>query len=237
MTDENDVYVNSSSSSAISTGGSASISAPNFFIVGNHSGSLTGTVHTGQTALTDPLSFLPYPDSSQLTVQSTSTYATSGTATLKPGVYNGGISLSSGANVSMDPGLYYLVGGGFTVGSHASVVGSEVTIFIADSATSTINISGGASAQLSPPSDGVLKGLTVFFHRDNASTVNITGGGNLKIYGSIYVPSANVTLGGNGVMIAGSQIVAQAVTLQGNSVTQITTAGGLYALPPGCFAP
>jgi hypothetical protein len=136
----------------------------------------------------------------------------------------------------LNPGLYYIQNGGFTVSAKGSVVGSEVTIFMADAnSTSTVSITGGGSAQLSPPEDGMLKGITLFFNRSNTAGVTISGGGNLQIYGSLYMAGTTVTLGGNGMMIAGSQIVTQNLSVSGKGYSQVTTAGGLYALPPGCF--
>ena len=54
----------------------------------------------------------------------------SGTATICPGLYYGGISVGAGGVVTMLAGTYYIGGGGFTVAATASVDGSAgVTIF------------------------------------------------------------------------------------------------------------
>jgi hypothetical protein len=233
---ENEIYVNSTSTTSVSASSNSRLSASAFFLVGDFAGTLYGTVTRGVAALSDPLAFLPDPSSSGLTTRSASLLNVSGTTTLQPGVYNGGIAMS-GAKVTMAPGLYYIVNGGLSVGSQSVLTGTEVTLYFADAATSTLSIQGGSSAQLTPPTDGYTKGITIFFNRNNASTIGITGGGNLQVYGSIYTKSATVNLGGNGNMVAGSQIVASKVSVGGNGTSTITTAGGVYALPSGCFAP
>src|SRR5690606_12237447 len=133
-----------------------------------------------------PLVFLPAPDMSELVVRSHSLLQVSSSTTLQPGIYNGGIAASSGAQITLAPGLYYLVNGGLSVGSHSNIAGAEVSFYLADASASTITIQGGGSAQLTPPADGFSKGMTIFMNRDNDSLVTITGGGNLQIYGSIY---------------------------------------------------
>jgi hypothetical protein len=49
---------------------------------------------------------------------------TAGSATLCPGLYEGGILIGGSANVTMLGGVYYMSGGGFTVNGNASVDGS-----------------------------------------------------------------------------------------------------------------
>lgn len=235
---ENEIWVDSNNATCVTAGGNTNMIAPDYFLVGGYSGSLTGTVHPNQAPLSDPLQFLPYPNSAELTLRSSSLLSISTTTTLQPGIYDGGIAISSGALVTLAPGLFYIRNGGLMVGSHGNLAGTEITLFFADgNATSTLSIQGGASAQLTPPTDGYTQGITLFFHRSNTSNLVITGGGNLQIFGSIYAKSANVTLGGNGNMVAGSQIVASKVSVGGNGSSKVTTAGGIYALPTGCFAP
>ena len=55
------------------------------------------------------------------TVWSTRTPNVNSSVTLLPGLYIGGIKISGNANVILEPGLYYLQGGGFNVSGQATV--------------------------------------------------------------------------------------------------------------------
>lgn len=54
-----------------------------------------------------------------------------GATTLTPGTYCGGLTISSGADVTLAPGIYVIVGGTFLI-QGATVSGSDVTIALAD---------------------------------------------------------------------------------------------------------
>jgi hypothetical protein len=53
-----------------------------------------------------------------------------GTRTIRPGIYWGGIAISDGANITMQPGVYIMAGGGFSAkGSRCVVTGTDVVIY------------------------------------------------------------------------------------------------------------
>jgi hypothetical protein len=61
-------------------------------------------------------------------------YHTTNTETLNPGVYCGGMQLNVGpgnsgsANVTLNPGIYYLDGGSLTVNAGTTLTGTGVTL-------------------------------------------------------------------------------------------------------------
>ncbi|HET7677682.1 MAG TPA: pilus assembly protein TadG-related protein [Candidatus Limnocylindrales bacterium] len=77
---------------------------------------------TGQTPLPDPLAFLPPLPVSSLPVQSPVKFLmVGGSQVLNPGRYIGGIELRSSAKVFLNPGIYVMEGGGFSVGAQSEV--------------------------------------------------------------------------------------------------------------------
>jgi hypothetical protein len=216
------ILINSSSSSAATLAGNASVSAPQMEIVGNYttSGNVnlgTTTVTTGVKATPDPLSSLAVPVASTMTVQSNSQINYSGGSyTLQPGVYNGGISLSSSASVTLEPGIYYLNGGGLNVSGQASLTGNGVMIYNKPSSNSdSISIAGQGTISLSPPTSGTYAGVTIFQARSSTVGLSLTGGSNMTITGTFYAPSARLTLAGNGTLV-GSQFITYDLTTTGN---------------------
>jgi hypothetical protein len=98
------VIVDSNSPSATVVTGGGSLTAPEFDITGvpgtstSGGGAIHGTILDGQVPTPDPLAYLPEPDQSTMTVQSTKTVKlqNQGSLSLQPGVYQGGISVTGG---------------------------------------------------------------------------------------------------------------------------------------------
>ncbi len=231
------IYINSNSSSAATLAGNASISAPQLSIVGNYTTS--GNVNLGSTAVTtgvkpmsDPLASLATPVSSTMTVESNSKVSYSGGSyTLQPGVYNGGISLSSSAAVTLQPGIYYLNGGGLTVSGSAGLTGNGVMIYNNPlSSSDAINLSGQGTITLSPATSGPYSGVTFFQARSSSVGLSLTGGSNMSLSGTLYAPGARLTLAGNGT-IAGSQFILNALTTTGNGTVTVPWSSTKVARP------
>src|SRR4029079_13509666 len=104
------------STTALSVGGSASISALSVGVVGGISGSASITamqgIKTGIGPVTDPYANDSFPSFSGCTQDN---YKGKTVETINPGVYCGGISVNAGAVITLNPGIYYLDGGDFTV--------------------------------------------------------------------------------------------------------------------------
>ena len=193
----------------------------------------------------DPLRLLPPPSSAQLPTQSTSTLnITSGSVSLSPGVYVGGINVSNGASVTLTPnangtpGIYFLEGGGLNVSDTSSLTmaaGTTAGVMIYNnwqSSSDAINLEGSGSLVLTPPSSGVYQGLTIFQQRGTltnpAPTLTISGYGNVNITGTIYVAYGNVTLEGkrkNKNNNAGGQIIADTVSASGDGTFDVNPNG------------
>lgn len=216
------VYVNSSSSSALTASGNAKVSATATFITGGESlsgnASVAGAVVTGANALKDPLSWLPAPSTSTLSIASSSAVSLSGNAksTLNPGVYQNGISLSGNAQVTLNPGVYYITEGGLTLSGNASLKGLGVLIYNA-STKAGINLSGNGAVQLTPSSTGTYAGITIYQNRSSSAAVSLSGNGTMDIRGTLYMAQAPLTLSGNTQLpTLGSLDVADTISVSGN---------------------
>src|SRR5262249_58935411 len=117
------IQVNSTDSAAVIANGNGAMSAPKFLVGGfpgvttPGGGSFTGPLTSNAPPIPDPLASLPVPDPSTMTVQRNKKLTNSGNKTpnLQPGVYVGGIS-ATGGTVKLAAGIYYMQGGGFSIG-------------------------------------------------------------------------------------------------------------------------
>jgi Flp pilus assembly protein TadG len=230
------IIVDSNNSEAANASGSAKVTAPEIDITGNYnasgSASFNGTVKTGQTATADPLAALPVPDKTTYTTQSSSKLSySSGSHTLSPGRYIGGITISSPASVTLSPGEYYIDGGGITVSGGATLSGSNVMIYNAPTSSSEgLVVSGGSVLTLTPPTSGTYQGLTFFQDRSSSAKADISGGSGMSVKGTIYIAGALLNVSGSsGVMNFGSQYVVKDLTVSGSATIQTTWAAATVA--------
>lgn len=222
------ILVNSSSSQAVTLSGNALVTVPEMDIVGNYTisggnASINGSVSSGTTASPDPMATLPVPNSSTLTVQSTSKLSYSGGSyTLSPGVYDGGLALSSSAKVTLQPGVYYLNGGGLNISGQASLIGSGVMIYNNPLSNSdAISISGTGTISLSPPTSGTYAGLTIFQNRSSTVPLSVSGGSNMSISGTFYSAAARLNISGGGSTTIGSQYITADLTTTGTGTINV----------------
>jgi Flp pilus assembly protein TadG len=225
------VIVNSTNATAAIAGGGGSLSAQKFIIAGGYAtsgnGSFQGPIYINHMGMADPLSDLPVPDPSTMTVQAThSTQYTSGNVYLQPGVYKGGISASGTASLTLAPGIYYMDGGGFSFSGQGSLTGNGVMIYNApgNGNSGGISVSGQGSINISAPTSGVYKGVTFFQDRTSSVTGNVQGtGGTTNITGTFYFAGALLNVSGNGgVTNLGSQYISYDLNLGGTGGINIS---------------
>jgi len=162
------------------------------------------------------------------------------TITLQPGLYCNGLSIGTGAIVTLQPGTYYINQGDFTVGTSSAVVtckcegidplapaGSGVTIVLTSStgtAAGDVKITGGTVTLRAPsvpiataqyPYPGML------FYKDRRTTtssnIKLTGGPTMSLTGAMYFLHSNVEYLGNTASSACTLIVADTVKISGTS--------------------
>ena len=197
------IYVNSSASNALNVSGGATVKASVVNVVGgtqiNGGSTVTPTATTGAPVAGDPLANLPAPTFSGC--DNTSFTVSSATATLNPGVYCGGITITGSSNVTFNPGTYILNGGGFTSSSSNTTLNGTGVFFYNTSAGYSykpVTLSGGTSVTLTAPSSGTYQGILFFQDRTISSSAQntISGGSTDDLSGSIYMPTGQLVFSG-----------------------------------------
>ncbi len=151
--------------------------------------------------------------------------------TLDPGRYCGGLSISSGAAVTFNPGVYIIDAGDFLVNGNSSMKGVGVTfILTADDPADIGNIkfNGGTVANLTAPSDPDDYYVGVLFYQDRLAAASLDGskltdnsfqgGAEMDLKGAIYFPKQRITYTGGAESGSGCiQLIAGGVSFSGNA--------------------
>jgi len=224
------IVVNSSAASALNAGAGA-VFATSVAITGTYSGSCSTSDPSGcRTAvppLPDPLAQLADPQFSGCDFgEPTPVKVSGGVVSLNPGVYCNGISITSGASVTFQPGVYILNGGGLSVNGNSTIQGSGVTFYNTARGKyvyAAVNLTGGTLGFLYAPTSGPTEGILFFQDRtitpkSSQSTNVIAGSSNLNFNGTFYFPTTNLTFSGGGQVAANYTImVAKTVVVGGNT--------------------
>jgi Flp pilus assembly protein TadG len=218
------IIVNSTSPTAATAVGGGTLTAPEFDIAGvpgiGGSGVWNGTVLSGQPQIPDPLAYLPEPDPSTMTVQSThpTHVAGSQTLTVYPGVYKGGITVTGQGTLNMMPGIYYMDGGGFSFTGLGALNAVGVMIVNAPKSNSdNININGNGTINFSPPTSGIYAGISLWQVRSATNTIYVSGNGTSTMSGTFYTANGTLNVSGNGANdVVGSQYISYNLTVGGN---------------------
>lgn len=143
---------------------------------------------------------------------------------VSPGVYSG---MDIQGEVAFDPGVYYIDGKNFSLGSQAKVSGSGVTIILSSRTASadpgsiaTVDMNGSAQVNLTAPTSGTYAG--VLFYQDrralDSGTNKINGNSASRYQGAIYFPGQQMQFNGNsGMDIKCIQLIARRLDFLGNS--------------------
>jgi Flp pilus assembly protein TadG len=228
------LYDNSNSPTALTVGGSSRVAALSVGIVGGMSGSenitTTQGIKTGLTPLVDPYRDVPSPVESGTVQSACNGQCSHGTATLDPGIYKQGMKLVAGANITLNPGIYYLEDD-LSIQGGATLSGTGVTlVFTSGNGTkyASANISSNATVNLTAPTAGATAGIVVFGDRSAPSDTSFkfNGGSTQYLGGAIYVPSASIDYAGSAAASTNcTQIIGYTVTFSGNSSVAINCSG------------
>ena len=197
------IIVDSPASPAVTLTGTSRIVAGSVGVVGKanvaSTASITPSPTTGITAVLDPLASLALPTA---TGTSTPVSFASGSMTIAQGVYSG-ISVSGTGSLMMQPGVYVIAGGAFSVADTATVTGVGVTIYLAGSSNPAaggtyggITLSTTGAVNLSAPATGTDAGMLFFQARTNPTTITISGGA-VNLAGTIYAADALLSMNGS----------------------------------------
>jgi Flp pilus assembly protein TadG len=179
------------STAHLTTGGIYTVSA-----LGREAGSVItytngGTLNTGVSPLPDPFGAIPQPVIPAGTPNYGSpVYQPPKNATqtfhMSPGIYSN-IQVKAGATVIMDPGIYYVHGGGMTLAAGSTVTGDGVMFY--DMPNNYFTIPAGASVDVGAPTSGTYRGISVFEPRNLSNEIHIITAGNITLGGALYAPA------------------------------------------------
>lgn len=117
--------------------------------------------------------------------------------------------------------MYYINGGGINLTGSSGITGNGV--FIYNTGSGAINLSGTGTISLNPMTSGTYQGITVFQDRSSTVGATMSGGSNINNTGTFYFPDAKLTLSGtSGASSVGAQIIAKDLTFSGSSGIQVT---------------
>ena len=147
-----------------------------------------------------------------------------GTETLLPGVYCGGITVATGSNTAnLQAGVYIIVGGGVNVGNSGQMFGTSITLintFDVSHPYAPFNFGTGCKAKLSAPASGTWKGILMF--GDPAAPANVVNtfacasDSPPELTGTLYFPTQTFFFDGSnsGTKIVGT-LIAKNVVVNG----------------------
>lgn len=221
------VYSNSPADNSVNLVGNSLLSTSVVSTVGNINTSGGGTLATtqgtitGASAVPDPYASVVMPTFSGCAKNNYKLNNSSDT--INPGVFCGGINLISGANLTMNPGVYFMDGGDFSVSSQATINATGVTIIMTSSTGSgygSVTISGGSTVNMSAMTTGPTAGILFFGDRKSSGlSEKFTGGSGQVLSGALYFPTNDINYNGN-VGVSGNpcfQLVGYTTTFTGSS--------------------
>jgi Flp pilus assembly protein TadG len=219
------LYDNSGNSTALTVGGSATVSALSVGVVGGIAPGSSGLsadqgIWTGIGPVTDPYAGTTVPAPGACTETN---FKPKDSTTIAPGVYCGGINLNAGVTITLSSGIYYIDGGGLSVNGGATLSGTGVTLVFTsknrgDWPTATIN--GNANINLIAPQSGPTAGIVVYGDplMPVGTSFKLNGGATQYFGGAVYIPQGAIQYaGGASTSTACTQIIGDTVTFVGNS--------------------
>ncbi len=222
------VWINSNASPAmqISTGACLNVTSGKVNIVGGITDQWDTCSHYTTQAISgfsDPLAALAAPAWSSCDHAGQVSYS-SGTATLNPGVYCGGINVGGSSSVVFNSGNYILVGGGLTVGNSGSAKGAGVMFYNTGNSTysfAPITFSGASSANFTAPTSGTYNNVLFFEDRSKggSSTQNsVAASAVLTATGAMYFKNSQFVFSGAvAIGPASMAIIADKVSISGSA--------------------
>lgn len=234
------VKANSTDPKAISVLDSAVLTSRAACVAGGYEGVSTNysvPPQTGCPAYPDPLAAKVQP-----VVPSTCDHNIMilgvGTHTISPGTYCGGLTLTLGAVVTAQPGVYIIKDGPLTVTLGAKLTGNGAGFFLTGPLTA-LAFDGTSQVDLSAPIDGPMAGM-LFWEDRNASPKMphiLAAKSARNLLGTIYMPKGTLTIdSANPVADASffTIIVAnKLVVKKGNVVLNSNYASSVVPVPTG----
>ncbi len=184
---------------------------------------------TGTEPVSDPYANLAVPSAGSCTMTNAVIKVSS---TLDPGTYCGGLTVKTGATVTLKPGIYIMLDGQFRTDSGGNIVGDEVLIVLTGK-DSYIYLGSDSTVKVTSPKDGDYKNMQFMSDRDLSQSkfeqewTYIHSGATLEYDGVMYLPEQQFWVSGaaHQAIIKGYSpsmpLVADTIWVQGNAVVEI----------------
>jgi Flp pilus assembly protein TadG len=206
------VYSNANHNHAIWLDNNATITAALTCAVGGiklkSGGAITPAAVTNCPAVADPLASRPKPTIPSA-CSATNLVLSSGTTTLAPGLYCGGLKVTGTAQVTLAAGTYVISGAPLEVSGTSTFAGSHVGFYL-DGPAATLNFKDTATINLTGATNSEMAGLLVFedpaapagrqHHIASTKVENLTG--------TIYLPQGYLLVDPNAVVAGSSAYTA-----------------------------
>jgi Flp pilus assembly protein TadG len=225
------IQANSADDEAISVSGTNSeISASMIGVAGGTSGSgIRPAAIRGTEPVGDPYALLPVPEPGSC-LMTDAVFKTS--QAINPGTYCGGLTVKTGATLTLNPGIYIIKDGQFRTDSGGNIVGEEVLIALIG-ADSYIYLGSGSNVKLTSPVSGTYKNMQFMSDRDTSASkfddewTQIMSGAILEYDGVMYLPEQNFWASGTAhqaIVRSFSPtfgMVVDTAWIQGNAVLEV----------------
>ena len=224
------VWVNSSDTKAIYQTAGAVINTHTAYtnLVGGYyqTGSATITpLPVAASAAADPLAGKTLPTLPTPVVCTYTNFSSSGNATVYPGTYCGGLSITGSGTTTFSSGLYIMDGGGFNIAGSGNASGTGMTVLLTSDAGHSykgLSINGSGTYNFSAPTSGPNEAMLFIGDRTTASSLGstITGTTTAQFNGVIYLPKEALTYTGGSNLTAYTIIVCDTLKMTGLSYVE-----------------
>lgn len=141
----------------------------------------------------DPLAARPAPPVDSCTARKLR--LTSGSHSLSPGTYCGGLTLTDTASVKLKPGIYVIKNGPLVVDKTAELKGEHVGFYFTGN-KATFKFTKDSLIDLGAPKDGPMAGILFFGDRSNkqGKRYRIESNNARNLLGTLYFPKGNLEI-------------------------------------------
>ncbi|MBV8632387.1 MAG: hypothetical protein JOZ83_15770 [Silvibacterium sp.] len=202
-------------SSAAIFNGNDTINSAGLYIHGgdinNGNNTISPSPTTNALAVADPLSYLTAPTAGSCTYTNEVINGGSGTVTLNPGTYCGGLIINGNVTVSFTSGTY-IMQGNMIVNGGDTISGTGLTFYFS---SGSLTMNGSSDANLVAPTSGTYAGILIYQDSSDSSGIILNGDSNSVWQGTLYAPAANLTLNGGGNLAAYTILDTESLTVNG----------------------
>jgi hypothetical protein len=127
----------------------------------------------------------------------TKTKIDGGAKSLVPGTYCGGLEISKGARVHLEPGVYVIKDGKLKVDKGAKISGEKVA-FVFSGKKAVLDLKNESAVSLSAPQEGMMAGILMYAQpAGKGRDFKIESEDAQTLIGTVYMPSDILVIGGD----------------------------------------